>query len=76
MDFWSLLQEDLPDLGKLNEIGQKINSSIASIEDVWKQMQRFSMNLPKALRLYGKFLIEVLHDKDLGEELLEKSRQI
>jgi hypothetical protein len=34
------------------------------------------MNLPKALRLYGKFLIEVLHDKDLGEELLEKSRQI
>jgi hypothetical protein len=36
MDFWSLLQEDLPDLGKLNEIGQKINSSIASIEDVWK----------------------------------------
>ena len=28
MEFWSQLSEDNPDLGKLNEIGIKINSSV------------------------------------------------
>lgn len=28
MDFWSQLQEDSPDLGKLNDIGAKINLAI------------------------------------------------
>ncbi|CAD8043447.1 unnamed protein product [Paramecium primaurelia] len=76
MDFWSLLQEDFPDLSKLNELGQKINNSIVQIEDLWKKMQKQSTNLTKALRLYGKFQIEVLQDKEQGEELLEKSRII
>ncbi|CAD8052528.1 unnamed protein product [Paramecium sonneborni] len=76
MDFWSLLQEDFPDLSKLNELGQKINNSIVQIEDLWKKMQKQSTNLAKALRLYGKFQIEVLQDKEQGEELLEKSRML
>jgi hypothetical protein len=29
------------------------------------------LNLPKAMRLYGNFLIDVLQDEDYGEELLE-----
>lgn len=28
------------------------------------------------MRLYGKFIIEVLQDKDSGEEFLEKSRRL
>ena len=28
MDFWSQLQEDSPDLGKMNDIGAKINMAI------------------------------------------------
>lgn len=28
MEFWQQLSEDNPDLGKLNEIGQKINFSV------------------------------------------------
>ncbi|CAD8048146.1 unnamed protein product [Paramecium sonneborni] len=74
MDFWSLLQEDYPDLSKLNDLGQKINNSIVHIEDLWKKMQKSSINLTKALRIYSKFQIEVLQDKEQGEQLLEKSR--
>ncbi|CAD8213536.1 unnamed protein product [Paramecium octaurelia] len=74
MDFWSQLQEDQPDLGKMNEIGSKINLAIIQVEELWNKMQKMTQNLPKAMRLYAKFIIEVLQDKDFGEELLEKSK--
>ncbi|CAD8125809.1 unnamed protein product [Paramecium sonneborni] len=76
MDFWSQLQEDSPDLGKMNEIGYKINLAILQVEDLWNKMQKLTQNLPKAMRLYAKFIIEVLQDKDFGEELLEKSKKL
>ncbi|CAD8125807.1 unnamed protein product [Paramecium sonneborni] len=76
MDFWSQLQEDSPDLGKMNEIGSKINLAILQVEDLWNKMQKLTQNLPKAMRLYAKFIIEVLQDKDFGEELLEKSKML
>ncbi len=60
MDFWSQLQEDNPDLGKMNNIGAKINAAIISVEELWNKMQKMTQNLPKAMRLYGKFIIEVL----------------
>lgn len=34
------------------------------------------MNVPKAMRLYGKFIIEVLQDKDYGEDLMDKARNL
>ncbi|CAK68569.1 unnamed protein product (macronuclear) [Paramecium tetraurelia] len=76
MDFWSQLQEDSPDLGKMNEIGSKINLSILQVEELWNRMQKMTQNLPKAMRLYAKFIIEVLQDKDFGEQLLEKSKSL
>ncbi|CAD8209105.1 unnamed protein product [Paramecium pentaurelia] len=74
MDFWSQLQEDSPDLGKMNEIGSKINQAIIQVEELWNKMQKMTQNLPKAMRLYAKFIIEVLQDKDYGESLLDKSK--
>ena len=35
-----------------------------------------SSNLPKASRLYGKYLIEVINDKDAGEDLLKRAKNI
>lgn len=60
------------DLAKLNEIGSKINNSFQQVEDYWKKLQKISSNMPKAMRLYGKFLIDIINDKDLGEEILER----
>ncbi|CAD8112156.1 unnamed protein product [Paramecium primaurelia] len=74
MDFWSQLQEDSPDLGKMNDIGSKINLAITQVEELWNKMQKMTQNLPKAMRLYAKFIIEVLQDKEYGESLLDKSK--
>jgi hypothetical protein len=60
----------------LNDIGAKINFSIQQVEEQWNKLQKNTQNLPKAMRLYGKFIMEVLQDKDYGEELLEKSRRL
>ena len=35
-----------------------------------------STNMPKATRLYGKYLLEVVNDKEGGDELMKKARNI
>lgn len=72
MEFWSQLSEDQPDLAKLADIGGKINLSIRSVEEHWGKLMKISPNNIKAMRLYGKFLIEVLHDIERGDEVIEK----
>ena len=32
--------------------------------------------MPKSMRIYGKFLIEIINDTESGEELLERARNI
>ncbi|EGR33913.1 PAS domain S-box family protein [Ichthyophthirius multifiliis] len=76
MDFWSQLGEDSPDLGKMNEIGFKISASIQQVEEQWNKMKKITNGIPKAMRLYGKYMIEILNDKEQGEELLQKARVV
>lgn len=76
MEFWSQLSEEQADLGKLNDIGSKINNSIQYVEEHWNQMQKINPNTPKAVRLYGRFLIEVLNNKEGGENLLQHARRM
>lgn len=77
LEFWEHLNpsNSSPDIGKLNEIALKINNTITSIEIHWKNMQIIKPNDPKALRLYAGFLIEVLNDKEKGNELLSLWRE-
>jgi len=72
MEFWSQLSEDNPDLAKLNDIGSKINSSVHNVEENWNKLLKINASNAKAMRLYGKFLIEIINDKEAGDELLEK----
>jgi len=76
MEFWSQLSEDNPDLAKLNDIGSKINSSVHNVEENWNKLLKINASNAKAMRLYGKFLIEIINDKEAGDELLEKARNI
>jgi len=72
MEFWSQLAEDQPDLAKINELGSKITLSVKAVEDQWNKLMRINSNNAKAYRLYGKYLVEILHNKEKGEELLAK----
>ena len=73
-EFWNYLREDRPDISKLNECGSKINQSIVMVETYWNQLQKLNSNVPKALKLYAKFLIEILNDKEGGQDLLSRAK--
>lgn len=36
------------------------------VEEYWGQLQKINSNVPKALKMYAKFLIEILNDKEAG----------
>ena len=59
------------DLLLVYEAGLRLLTAINQTESYWNKFS-LSKNHPKAMRLYGKFLLNVLNDFSLGEELLEK----
>lgn len=46
-----------------------------SVEDHWKKLAKMSTNTPKALKLYASYLIEVLNDKETGNEQMIKAKE-
>ena len=44
------------------------------VESYWNQLQKLNSNVPKALKLYAKFLIEIFNDKEGGQDLLSRAK--
>jgi len=74
MEFWNELQQRRPDLAKLSKTGSRINETITDIEEHWTKLQKINPNNPKALRMYGDFLIEILNDREAGQELISRAK--
>ena len=74
MEFWSDLQEDAVDLAKLDGTGFKIHYSVNQVEEHLNKLQKISPNMPKAMRFFGKFLIEIMNDMEAGDHYLETAR--
>jgi len=43
-------------------------------EENWKKLSKMSSNTPKALKLYASYLIEILNDKETGNEQMLKAK--
>ncbi len=41
----------------------------------WIRMQAIYPNSPKALKIYASFLLEILNDREAGNELLQKAKE-
>lgn len=42
----------------------------------WTQLQKLNANAPKILKLYAKFHSEVLNDKESGDDLLMRAKDL
>lgn len=42
----------------------------------WIKLLKINSNIPKSLKLYGLYLLKILDDKEKGEEMIRKSRNI
>jgi PAS domain S-box-containing protein len=74
MEFWSDLQEDAVDLAKLDLTGFKIHHSVNQVEEHLNKLQKISLYMPKAMRFFGKYLIEIMNDIEAGNHYLETAR--
>ncbi len=74
MEFWMELQEPEPDLGKLDATGIKISATVVAVQEHWNKVRKINPNVPKALKLYADYLIEILNNAEDGAELLAKAK--
>ena len=71
INFWEkIINGTGQDLSALNELAMDINSSNKNIEIHWKNMCDIKPNDPKAYKMYGEYVKNVLNDVDRGNELL------
>jgi len=77
MEFWTQLCEDVPDLGKLNENGVHIFASIQEVEENWNRLKKIAgSSISKPMRIYAKYLLDVLNNKEEGEALLNQVQNL
>ena len=56
------------------DLGIRIDQNLKIIEFHWNKMQQISPNTPKAVKLYAMFFIEVVNDKEAGNEMLKNAK--
>ena len=74
IEFWSHLDSLLPDLNQLHSIGLNIIVYSKQCHDLWNKLIKINSRYPKALSIYGYYLIEIKNDKEEGEKKVEEAR--
>ena len=47
------------------------------VEEIWKRISRMKgEHIPKVLRIYSKYLIDIFNDRRAGNELLDKANKM
>jgi hypothetical protein len=57
IEFWSHLDSQMVDLNVLHKLGLNIINNTKRINEIWSQLTRINPNYPKALNIYGSYLL-------------------
>ncbi|CAK67417.1 unnamed protein product (macronuclear) [Paramecium tetraurelia] len=71
IDFWSQLQEEMPDTGKLLYLGTKIQQFAQIVEDQWKRIKKLNQKHKKLYLLMGKYYKYVWNDEIKSQQMFE-----
>jgi len=64
-------------LNKLYDIGSKLFPVKILVDEMWKKISKTKgEQIPKLLRIYSKYLIDIFNDKQQGTELLERAGKL
>ena len=72
IEFWTQIANQMPDLNILNDLGKKIYDESKTAEEFWNDLCKINPVYPKALNLYGNYMMEIKNHYQLGYELIEK----
>jgi F0F1-type ATP synthase gamma subunit len=73
IEFWSHLDSQMVDLNVLHKLGLNIINNTKRINEIWVQLTRINPNYPKALQIYGNYLLQIKNDQTEGEEFILKA---
>jgi PAS domain S-box-containing protein len=77
LSFWDILLTSQPDLNRMNDLAELINSSMLSAMSAFKLMMRLSGgNSIAVLRMYAGFLLDVANEPTYGHELLVRAEEL
>ncbi|CAD8137448.1 unnamed protein product [Paramecium pentaurelia] len=76
LEYWRELQEESPDIGKLQQLGASITSSIDETEQLYDKLIKINSIHLKTLEIYGNFLTHVVNNDIEGTRIIDKSDQI
>ncbi|CAD8060370.1 unnamed protein product [Paramecium sonneborni] len=71
IDFWSQLQEEMPDTGKLLYLGIKIQQFSQIVEDQWKRIKKLNQKHKKLYLLMGKYYKYVWNDEIKSQQMFD-----
>ena len=76
IEFWSHLDSQMVDLNVLHKLGLNIINNTKRINEIWFQLTKINPNYPKALQMYGNYLVQIKNDNSEGEEFIMKAMQM
>lgn len=76
LEYWRELQEENPDVGKLQQLGSFITLSIDDSENLYERLLRINNNHLKTLEIFGNFLMHVVNNDIEGTRILDRAEQI
>lgn len=72
IEFWMQVSNQLPDLNILNDLVDKNHTAAMEVDKLWGQLCAINPLYPKALQIYGNYMIEIKNHNQIGSDLLEK----
>ncbi|CAK86810.1 unnamed protein product (macronuclear) [Paramecium tetraurelia] len=76
LEFWRELQEDYPNILKLQNIGMKVLQQIDLCDEAYQELVEINNNNLNLLEFYNAYLQQVVHDKEQHEQLSQQISQI
>lgn len=73
IEFWSHLDSQMVDLNVLHKLGLNIITNTKKINMIWNQLTKINEEYPKALSIYGNYLVQIKNDNNEGEEFINKA---
>lgn len=74
--FWQHLDEEVPDLARIADLGAGLYSHVRSAQAAYRRVLSVNSESPSALRQYATFLVEVLNNSKEASELLQQADEI
>jgi hypothetical protein len=74
--YWTELLGDQPMIENLNQIGNQVDFQIRMASENWTKMSKMNRNAPLIIKLYSKFLLNILNDKHASSEQLDYFFQV